>query len=217
VPAGRITALVGPSGAGKSTIADLMMGLLVPDVGSIAVDGFVMRPEQLRSWRDRIGYVGPDSFLFHETVRRNLLWARPDAGEEEMLAALWLAGADFIRTLADGLDTVVGDRGLMLSQGERQRIALARALLRKPSLLILDEATNSLDWENEARILNSLDRLRGEMTILLVAHRLSTIRWADLIHVIENGSVIESGDQHSLIARHGSRLQALCEAQSIGL
>jgi ATP-binding cassette, subfamily C, bacterial len=217
IPAGGVTALVGPSGAGKSTIADLVMGLLVPDAGSIAVDDLAMGPEQARGWRDQIGYVGPDSFLFHETVRNNLLWARPNVSEEEMLAALRLAGAEFVATLTQGLDTVVGDRGTMLSQGERQRIALARALLRKPSLLILDEATNSLDSESEARVLSAIDRLRGELTVLLIAHRLSTIRWADLIYVIENGCVVESGSLESLSARHDSRLRALCEAQSIML
>lgn len=217
IPAGGVTALVGPSGAGKSTIADLVMGLLVPDAGSIIVDDLVIGPGQARSWRDQIGYVGPDSFLFHETVRNNLLWARPEASEQEMLAVLRLAAGEFVATLAAGLDTVVGDRGTMLSQGERQRIALARALLRKPSLLILDEATNALDSESEARVLSAIDRLRGELTILVIAHRLSTIRWADLIHVVENGRVVESGDLDSLTARHDSRLRALCEAQSVML
>lgn len=217
VPAGGVTALVGSSGAGKSTIADLVMGLLVPDAGAVAVDDLVMGPEQARSWRDQIGYVGPDSFLFHDTVRNNLLWARPGASEEGVAAALRLAAGEFVATLAAGLDTVVGDRGAMLSQGERQRIALARALLRKPSLLILDEATNALDSESEARVLRAIDRLRGELTILLIAHRLSTIRWADLIHVVENGYVVESGSLESLTARHDSRLRALCEAQSVAL
>jgi ATP-binding cassette, subfamily C, bacterial len=184
-------------------------------VGSIAVDDLNLSPERARVWRDQIGYVGPDSFLFHDSVRNNLLWARPEASEEEMLAALRLAAGEFVATLAAGLDTVVGDRGTMLSQGERQRIALARAILRKPALLILDEATNSLDSESEARVLGALDGLRGELTILLIAHRLSTIRWADLIHVIENGSVVESGSLDSLTARHDSRLRALCEAQSL--
>ncbi|HUY19308.1 MAG TPA: ABC transporter ATP-binding protein [Candidatus Binataceae bacterium] len=217
IPAGGVTALVGPSGAGKSTIADLVMGLMVPDTGSIAIDDLVLSPERARGWRDQIGYVGSDSFLFHETVRNNLLWARPGASEEDLMAALRLAAAEFVVTLAAGLDTVIGDRGAMLSQGERQRIALARALLRKPSLLILDEATNALDSESEARVLRAIDRLRGELTILLIAHRLSTIRWADLIHVIENGRVVESGSLESLSARHDGRLRALCEAQSITL
>jgi len=165
VPAGAVTALVGPSGAGKSTIADLVMGLLAPDAGSIAVDDLVMGPELARSWREQIDYVGPDSFLFHETVRNNLLWARPGASEEEVAAALRLAAGEFVARLAPGLDTVVGDRGAMLSQGERQRLALARALLRKPALLILDEATNALDSESEAWVLRAIDRVRGELTI----------------------------------------------------
>jgi ATP-binding cassette subfamily C protein len=216
-PAGAVTALVGPSGAGKSTIADLVMGLLMPDTGTISVDGMRLGPEQTQSWRERIGYVGPDSFLFHDTVRNNLLWAQPDASEAEMLDALRLAAGDFVAALPAGLDMVVGDRGAMLSQGERQRIALARALLRSPALLILDEATNSLDSENEARVLGAIDRLRGELTVLLIAHRLSTIRWADLIYVVENGAVVESGALDSLTSRQDSRLRALCEAQSVTL
>ncbi len=117
VPAGAVTALVGPSGAGKSTIADLVMGLLMPDAGTISIDGTRLGPEQTRSWRERIGYVGSDSFLFHDTVRNNLLWARPDASEAEMLEALLLAAGDFVAALAAGLDTVIGDSGAMLSQG----------------------------------------------------------------------------------------------------
>jgi ATP-binding cassette subfamily C protein len=217
VPAGTVTALVGPSGAGKSTIADLVMGLLMPDAGSITVDGETLGPERLRGWRDEIGYVGPDSFLFHDTVRNNLLWARPDASEAEMAEALRLAAGDFVARLDAGLDTVIGDRGAKLSQGERQRIALARALLRKPALLILDEATNSLDSENEERVLSAIDRLRGGLTILLIAHQLSTIRRADLIYVIESGEVVESGALETLSSRRDSRLRALCEAQRVTL
>ncbi|MBF6569728.1 MAG: ABC transporter ATP-binding protein [Candidatus Binataceae bacterium] len=217
VPAGAITALVGPSGAGKSTIADLVMGLLSPASGSIAIDGLELSPERARHWREEIGYVGSDSFLFHDTVRNNLLWACPDAGERQMSEALRLAAAEeFIAALPDGLDTIVGDRGAMLSQGERQRIALARALLRQPSLLILDEATNNLDHESEARVMAAIEPLLGGLTVLLVAHRLSTIRWSSLIHVIERGSVVESGDLDSLTRHHG-RLRALCEAQAIAI
>jgi len=193
------------------------MGLLMPHAGTISLDGMPLGSEQTRNWRDRIGYVGPDSFLFHDTIRNNLLWARPDASEADMLEALRLAAGDFVAALHAGIDTMVGDRGTMLSQGERQRIALARALLRRPALLILDEATNNLDSENEARVLGAIDRLRGEVTVLLIAHRLSTIRWADLIYVVENGAVVESGALDSLTARQNSRLRVLCEAQSVTL
>ena len=216
IPAGKIVALVGPSGAGKSTIADILMGLVAPDSGTLRLDGRALKPEGVRGWRDQIGYVAPDTFLFHDTIRANLKWARPDAGEDEMLAALRQASAfDFVAALSDGLDTIVGDRGILLSQGERQRLALARAFLRRPSMLILDEATNSLDSENEARVLDAIESRRGELTVVLIAHRLSTIRWADLIYVIEGGKVVESGNWSSLSALRDGRFRALWEAQSL--
>ena len=216
IPAGKVVALVGPSGAGKSTIADILMGLVLPDSGTLRLDGRPLGPEGVRGWRDRIGYVAPDTFLFHDTIRANLKWARPDASEDEMLAALRQASVlDFVTGLKDGLDTVVGDRGMMVSQGERQRLALARAFLRRPSMLILDEATNSLDSENEGRVLDAIESRRGELTVVLIAHRLSTIRWADLIYVVEGGKVVESGDWSSLSARRDGRFRALWEAQSL--
>jgi ATP-binding cassette, subfamily C, bacterial len=216
IPAGKVVALVGPSGAGKSTIADILMGLILPDSGTLRLDGRPLGPEGVRGWRDQIGYVAPDTFLFHDTIRANLKWARPDAGEDEMLAALRQASAfDLVAGLKDGLDTVVGDRGMMVSQGERQRLALARAFLRRPSMLILDEATNSLDSENEGRVLDAIESRRGELTVVLIAHRLSTIRWADLIYVVEGGTVVESGDWSSLSAQRDGRFRALWEAQSL--
>ncbi len=216
IPAGKVVALVGPSGAGKSTIADILMGLVLPDSGTLRLDGRPLGPESVRGWRDQIGYVAPDTFLFHDTIRANLKWARPDASEEEMLEALRQASVlDFVAGLKDGLDTVVGDRGMMVSQGERQRLALARAFLRRPSMLILDEATNSLDSENEGRVLDAIESRRGELTVVLIAHRLSTIRWADLIYVVEGGRVVESGDWSSLSARRDGRFRALWEAQSL--
>lgn len=216
IPAGKVVALVGPSGAGKSTIADILMGLVLPDSGTLRLDGRPLGPEGVRGWRDRIGYVAPDTFLFHDTIRANLKWARPDASEDEMLAALRQASVlDFVASLKDGLDTVVGDRGMMVSQGERQRLALARAFLRRPSMLILDEATNSLDSENEGRVLDAIESRRGELTVVLIAHRLATIRWADLIYVVEGGKVVESGDWSSLSARRDGRFRALWEAQSL--
>ncbi len=216
IPAGKVVALVGPSGAGKSTIADILMGLVLPDSGTLRLDGRPLGPEGVRGWRDQIGYVAPDTFLFHDTIRANLKWARPDASEDEMLAALRQASVfDFVAGLKDGLDTVVGDRGMMLSQGERQRLALARAFLRRPSMLILDEATNSLDSENEGRVLDAIESRRGELTVVLIAHRLSTIRWADLIYVVEGGKVVESGDWSTLSALRDGRFRALWEAQSL--
>ena len=216
IPAGCITAIVGPSGAGKSTVADLVMGLFPPDAGRIAIDGTPLTPGTARAWRERIGYVANETTLFHLSVRENLRWARPGVSEAEMLDALRLAAADeFVRALPQGLDTVLGERGVTLSQGERQRIALARAILRRPALLILDEATNSLDYDNEARVLGAIEALRGEVTVLMIAHRLSAIRWADLIYVLEDGKVVESGGWAELNERRDGRFRALCEAHRL--
>jgi ATP-binding cassette subfamily C protein len=204
IPAGGMTALVGPSGAGKSTLADLLLGLLAPDAGEILVDGTPLRPQFLPRWRETVAYVPQDTFLFHDTIRENLLWARPGAPGEEVDRALRLARADgFVSRLPQGLETVVGDRGVQLSGGERQRIALARALLRRPSLLVLDEATSALDQESEEAILEALAALRGELTILLITHRLSAVRNADLIHVMDAGRVVESGRWEELMAGSG--------------
>jgi ATP-binding cassette, subfamily C, bacterial len=216
IPARRTTAIVGPSGAGKSTVADLVMGLLVPDEGQVIVDGTPLSPEGIHSWREGIGYVTQDTFLLHDSIRTNLLWAQPSATEDELWQALALAAADgFVRGLTAGLDTIIGDRGVLLSGGERQRLALARALLRQPSLLILDEATSALDSENERRIQRAIEHLHGRMTILVITHRLSTIRQADTIHLLEGGRLVESGSWEALVARAG-RFAALCRAQGIG-
>ncbi len=217
IKAGHKIALVGPSGAGKSTAADLLMGLIFPDSGRISVDGVTLRPEQAPSWRENIGYVASDTFLFHDTIRANLLWARPGATDEQMRTALARAAADFVNALPAGLDTVVGDRGVMLSQGERQRLALARAFLRHPALLVLDEATNSLDSDNEVRILAAIADLGAEVTVVMIAHRLSTIRSADTIYVLENGRVVESGRWEELSVRRDGRFRALWEAQTLGI
>jgi ATP-binding cassette subfamily C protein len=214
IKAGETTAIVGPSGAGKSTIADLVTGLLVPDQGRVLVDGLPLSPERMRAWRDQIGYVSQDTFLFHDTIRANLLWAYPSASDEEINQALRLAAAEtFVSGLSKGLDTILGDRGVVVSGGERQRLALARALLRKPSLLILDEATSNLDSENERRIQSAVEELHGQITILIITHRLSAIRGADIIHVVEHGRLVESGTWDELAAEGNGRFRALCKAQ----
>jgi len=216
IEAGKTTAIVGASGAGKSTVADLVMGLLVPTRGCVLVDGKPLEPELLRPWREQIGYVAQDTFLFNDTVRSNLLWACPEAGEEDIWQALKLAAAaGFISELPEGLETVLGDRGVRLSGGERQRLALARALLREPSLLILDEATSALDSENERRIQKAIDELHGSVTILVITHRLSTVRGADVIYVLESGRMMESGSWGTLVGREGGRFSALARAQKI--
>ncbi len=213
--AGETAAIVGPSGAGKSTIADLVMGLISPNQGQIFLDGMELTADQMKAWREQIGYVPQDTFLFHDTLRANLLWAKPDASEEEINQALKLAAAnEFVSGLPEAIEANLGDRGVLLSGGERQRIALARALLREPSLLILDEATSSLDSENEKRIQNAIENLHGQVTILLISHRLSTIRGADVIHVMEEGRLVESGVWDELIAKNG-RFKELCGAQGI--
>jgi ATP-binding cassette, subfamily C, bacterial len=215
IQAGKTTAIVGPSGAGKSTVADLVMGLISPDRGRVLVDDIPLEAERMRSWRHSIGYVTQDTFLFHDTVRANLLWACPEASDEEIIFALELAAGEFVFDLPDGIHTIIGDRGVRLSGGERQRLALARALLRNPSLLMLDEATSALDSENERRIQLAIEKLHGQMTILLITHRLSTIRGADVIHVLEKGRLVESGDWETLLNRADGRFRALCNAQDI--
>ena len=215
IEAGKTTAVVGLSGAGKSTIADMVMGLIIPIEGSIQIDGKALNPENLSSWRNQIGYVAQDTFLFNDTIRNNLIFADSQVDDNDIWEVLRLASAyEFVLKLPEGLDTLIGDRGVLLSGGERQRLALARALLRKPSLLILDEATSNLDSKNEGKILNSIEKLHGDITMLVIAHRLSTIRSADTIHLIEKGTLIESGTWDQLIKKENGHFRALYDAQS---
>ena len=198
----RTTALVGPSGAGKSTIADLALGLLVPTSGRVLVGDRVLDGPHRMAWHRGAAYVPQADVLFHDSVRANLLWARPDAGDAALWQALRTAALDtVVARLPHGLDTVLGDRGAHLSGGERQRLGLARALLREPAFLVLDEATSHLDAANERLVQDALNRLQHSMTILVIAHRLDTVRRADHIAVIEAGRVVEQGTWDELVAR----------------
>jgi ATP-binding cassette subfamily C protein len=198
IPAGETTFLGGPSGAGKSTVADLVIGLMSPQAGRVLIDGLPLSEARRRAWQERIGYVGQETFLFHDTIRANLLWARPGAPANEVREALRLAAAEgFVDALPEGLDTVVGDRGARLSGGERQRLALARALLRKPDLLVLDEATSQLDRENELRIEEAVEGLRGRLTVLVISHRISWARRADSVLHLERGRLVEPASSAS--------------------
>lgn len=215
LPAGRITALIGPSGGGKSTIGDLILGLLEPQSGEIAVDGAPLKGEHLRAWRRSVAYVPQDVFLMHDSIRENLRIAVPTADEAAMWAALDMAQAGgFVRRLDYRLDTVVGPRGARLSGGERQRIALARALLMEPQLLILDEATSALDWENQALIAKAIEDLRGRMTVITVAHRPSMINFADWVLAVDQGRLVEAGTLKDLSSRPGSAVARMMAGEN---
>ncbi|MFH8447341.1 ABC transporter ATP-binding protein [Streptomyces sp. NPDC018026] len=203
-PAGRLTALVGPSGAGKTTITHLVPRLYDPTAGTVRIGDHDIRDLTLQSLRDTVGVVTQDAHLFHDTLRANLAYARPGAEEEELVEAcraalIW----DTISKLPDGLDTVVGDRGYRLSGGEKQRIALARLLLKAPPIVVLDEATAHLDSESEAAVQRALKTALAGRTSLVIAHRLSTVREADQILVVEGGRIGESGTHEELLAAGG--------------
>ncbi|MFF2094278.1 ABC transporter ATP-binding protein [Paenibacillus sp. NPDC058174] len=215
IPANQMTAIVGKSGAGKSTLVDLLMGLIKPNSGKVLIDGQELTDERLYGLRQSIGYVAQDPFLFHGSLRENLKLVVPEATDEQMWEALRFSASDqFVRNLPQGLDTIVGDRGVKLSGGERQRIVLARAILREPSILVLDEATSALDNENELRIKEALERLRGKMTIIVIAHRLSTIRNANQVIVLEDGEIVQQGGYAQLSSEPRGVFQRLLASQS---
>ncbi|HED03212.1 MAG TPA: ABC transporter ATP-binding protein [Candidatus Fraserbacteria bacterium] len=215
IPKGWMTAVVGPSGAGKTTLVDLLARLYDPQEGQIRVDGVDLRELELDSWRSRIAVVSQETFIFNDTVATNLRFAKEEATEEELQRAARLANAhEFIMELPQGYDTLLGDRGVRLSGGEQQRIAIARAILADPQLLILDEATSNLDSETERDIQEAIERVSRERTVLAIAHRLSTIRRADKIVVLYAGQVVEQGTHEALMRQRG-RYWRLVQMQSL--
>ena len=211
----QITAIVGPSGAGKSTLIDLLMGLNTPEKGEVLIDGAPLTEENLFALRNSISYVSQDPFLFNTSIRENLLMVKNTASDEEMWEALQFSqGYEFVKELPHGLDTVIGDRGVRLSGGERQRLVLARALLKKPSILILDEATSALDVRNEAKVSRAVEELKGRMTVIIIAHRLSTIRNADAVVVLEKGKIVQQGSYAQLSKERGHLFSELLQSQA---
>ena len=204
VPAGHTLALVGATGSGKSTLIKLLMRFYDPAKGRITIDGTPIDTVSMQSLRQAIGLVSQDVYLFEGSIRENIAYGRPDANDADIIAAARTAEAwEFIEQLPDGLDTLVGERGVRLSGGQRQRLSLARALLKDPAILILDEATSAVDNETEAAIQRSLRHIRHNRTVIVIAHRLSTIVDADTIAVIDGGKVAETGDHSSLLAKDG--------------
>ena len=217
IPKGKMVALVGKSGAGKSTFIDMIMGFHEPVSGMITFDGIPLQKFDINSYRQRIGYVPQDSVLFNMTISDNLRWGNEEASEAEIGEACRQANAsEFIERFPDGYDTLVGDRGVRLSGGQCQRLALARAVLRNPELLILDEATSSLDTYSERLIQQAVESVAKETTVIVIAHRLSTVVNADYIYLLERGSVVEEGTYQDLLCKNG-HFSDMVKLQSLGM
>lgn len=218
IPRGAVVAIIGPSGAGKSTVLDLLLGFLDPQCGEIRVDDQPLRKIDQGSWRAHIGVVGQDPYIFDDSVRANIRYGRPDASDADIVEAARLACIDqFIDELPQGYDTIVGDRGTQISGGQRQRLALARALVRQPDILVLDEATNALDIETERAVQETLRRFSGERTVIIVSHRLTMIDMVDQVIVLDRGRVVEDGAPEALLATDGflTRLRRLHEVSPV--
>src|SRR5665811_267601 len=207
IPAGRTTAFVGPTGSGKTTLVKLLLRFYDPAIGAVTLDGVDLRTLTRAGIRGSMALVSQDVFLFHGTVAENIAYGRPDATDDEIRAAARTAEAhDFIASMPNGYDTLVGERGQKLSGGQRQRLSIARALVTDSPILLLDEATSAVDNETEAAIQRSLARVARDRTVVVIAHRLSTIRHADRIYVIADGRVVESGTHDGLIDHPGCLL-----------
>lgn len=214
----QIVGLVGETGAGKTTVVDLILGLLEPTKGALEVDGEPVRGRRMRSWRRSCGYVPQEIFLSDDSIRANIAFgiAEGDVDEETVVRAALTAQIDeFIRTLPEGYDTVVGERGVRLSGGQRQRIGIARALYHDPDVLVLDEATSSLDGATEAAVMEMIHDLGGKKTLVVIAHRLSTVRTCDVIHMLHGGRIVASGTYDEL-ARTNDRFRAMAGLQQVG-
>lgn len=201
---GKVTAIVGPSGAGKSTLINLLLGLFEPRGGRITVDGLPLRAYRPEAWLGQIGFVSQDPFLFHGTVADNILFGRTGLTSEAILKAAQVANAhEFITELPQGYETVVGERGMKLSGGQQQRIAIARAVLENPQVLIFDEATSHLDAVAERQVQDAIERVSTDRTVIIVAHRLSTLKGADHIFVLDRGRIVEAGSHEELLGEQG--------------
>ncbi len=216
LPMGKVTALVGPSGGGKSTVTSLLLRFEKPQEGQLLLDGVDADCYQAASVRAQFALVTQEPLLFSGTVLDNLRFGRPDATLEEVQAAARVANADgFIRNLPQGYDTLIGERGVILSGGQRQRLCIARAVLSRAKVLVLDEATSSLDPESEREVQAALAEVLPGRTALVIAHRLSTVTGADVIHVVEAGRIVESGT-HAQLLQAGGRYAALWSLQTAG-
>jgi ABC-type multidrug transport system fused ATPase/permease subunit len=221
VPVNRTVALVGESGAGKSTLVDMMTLMLKPRTGTISIDGASHDEINLASWRDQIGYVSQETVVFDDTIANNIsLWQGeidddPALRERVIDAAKRAHAHHFIEDLPNGYQTVVGDRGVRLSGGQRQRLFVARELFKQPNLLLLDEATSDLDTASEQHIQDSIDALKGEVTVVIIAHRLSTVKNADRVYVLDEGQVVEDGSYRELRMRENGQFREMVEMQSL--
>ncbi len=205
VKKGEITGIVGPSGSGKTTIVDLLLRLIEPESGKILLDKTDIREINTKEWRENIGYVSQDIFLLNDTVRNNITFYSEDISDEDVNRAMEMANIhDFIKSLDEGLDTMVGERGTRLSGGQRQRIVLARILARNPKILVLDEATSALDNESQALILETIENLRGKLTVIIIAHRPSTVKNADSLAVIDKNRIVEIGKPSEMLKNKDS-------------